>query len=167
MSLVRQTAVVTGAATSLGELVVRKLKARGATVIALDLRQPLAASDLFFRMDMMDLNSISRAVNSLPYGIDLLCNLVERGAERKQINSVCDYVQGVETLIVEASQLISNGGTIINISPLPEWNIPGSSSFKSRGIKVRHLERAAGGNPLVPVVISEMATSSFPTNFRH
>ena len=66
-------AIITGAATGIGALTVRKLKARGFEVVALDIAEPVDV-DQWIRVDMADTQSIDTALKRLLGGFDCLIN---------------------------------------------------------------------------------------------
>lgn len=160
MDLAGQTVVITGAASSTGEHIVRRLKALGATVIAMDRNCPRATADLYYRVDMTDLGSINEAVDTLPCGIDMLCNLSSAQPGRETNRQTCSYALGVRTFAAEALSLISSGGSIVNVSPLPAWSSIPDGTWHGRGIRVRHLAREGRYTSILAQLISELAVHS-------
>ena len=75
MNLTNKNIVVTGAASGIGAHTAKILKERGATVIGVDLNEPLENVDRYIRADMSDPASIEKAVAEMPEGIDGLCNI--------------------------------------------------------------------------------------------
>jgi len=70
-----KTIVVTGAASGIGQEAAKMLKASGAKVIAMDRNEPTIENDLFIKVDLMKPESIEAAIDSVPVGIDGLCNI--------------------------------------------------------------------------------------------
>ena len=61
--------VVTGAASGIGAETAKTLKARGATVIAVDINEPEGNADQYVSADLSDPASIEAAVKMIPNGI--------------------------------------------------------------------------------------------------
>ena len=141
MDMTGQTVVVTGAASATGESMVRRLKALGGIVIAIDSKRPRASADIYLQVDMSDLDSINEAVDVLPCGIDMLCNVKDKNSRAACSDELSDYALGVKTLAEESLALINSGGWIVNIAPLPEWGTTLNGSWHERGIRVRRVER--------------------------
>jgi hypothetical protein len=121
----------------------------------MDLHRPDATADIFCRVDMTSRISISRAVNALPWEIDMLCNLPGKRGSRDTSHS--EYASGVRILSEEALPLISSGGSIVIIAPLPEVfgeRPPG------RGIRLRYLDRRRRDAAILPQLIEELSTAS-------
>ena len=75
MSLESKKIVVTGAASGIGAETVKTLKAQGATVIGVDRNEPKENVDQYIKADLADPDSIAAAVETVPSGIDALCNI--------------------------------------------------------------------------------------------
>ena len=75
MTMSNKTVVVTGAASGIGAESARQLKSQGATVIAVDRNQPKDSIDQYIKADLGDPASIDQAAESIPPGIDALCNI--------------------------------------------------------------------------------------------
>ena len=161
VDLTGQTVVLTGATCSTGALLTRRLKELGAVVIAVDSDRPGTTADLHYYVDMLDKHSITSAIDGLPCGIDMLCNVSGEGPGRQLPSGLRQYARGVVTFVEEALSLISNGGLIINISPLPEWDSDLGDRLHGRGIRVRHLKRKAEGASIVPAVLSELSACKY------
>lgn len=67
--------IVTGAASGIGAASAKFIKAKGATVIGVDINEPKENIDQYVKVDMSDPVSIEEAVEELPSGIDALCNI--------------------------------------------------------------------------------------------
>ena len=98
MDMTGQTVVVTGAASATGESMVRRLKALGGIVIAIDSKRPRASADIYLQVDMSDFDSINEAVDVLPCGIDMLCNVKDENSRAACSDELSDYALGVKTL---------------------------------------------------------------------
>ena len=75
MSLANKKILVTGAASGIGAETAKTLKALGATVIGLDRNEPKENVDQYIAADLSDPDSIAAAVETVPNGIDALCNI--------------------------------------------------------------------------------------------
>jgi NAD(P)-dependent dehydrogenase (short-subunit alcohol dehydrogenase family) len=75
MMLENKKIIVTGAASGIGAETARILKAQGATVIAIDIKEPKGSVDQYFKADFSDSDSIEAAVAMIHGGIDALCNI--------------------------------------------------------------------------------------------
>ena len=75
MSLANKKILVTGAASGIGAETAKTLKALGATVIGLDRNETKENVDQYIAADLSDPDSISAAAETVPSGIDALCNI--------------------------------------------------------------------------------------------
>ena len=75
LTLENKKIVVTGAASGIGAETAKTLKAQGAMVIGVDLNEPRDSVDQYIRADLSQPTSIEEAFESIPGGIDALCNI--------------------------------------------------------------------------------------------
>ncbi len=76
-----KVAIVTGAASGIGQATVARLRAEGGTVVGID-RDPVDDVDMAIQFDLLDLDAISSTVDHVAnaYGrIDVLCNIAGIG----------------------------------------------------------------------------------------
>ena len=76
-----KVAIVTGAASGIGQATVARLRAEGGTVVGID-RDPVDDVDMAIEFDLLDLDAISSTVDLVAnaYGrIDVLCNIAGIG----------------------------------------------------------------------------------------
>lgn len=69
-----KTIVVTGVSSGIGAETTAELKRQGATVIGID-RNPTEDCDVFHKVDLTDPGGIDHLVDSLPAGVNGLCNI--------------------------------------------------------------------------------------------
>ncbi|MGF1756470.1 coniferyl-alcohol dehydrogenase [Photobacterium sagamiensis] len=135
MSFENKTIVVTGAASGIGQETAKMLKASGAKVIAMDRNEPTVENDLFIRVDLMRPESIEAAINSVPDGIDGLCNIAgvppTIGAKVVLTVNVLALIKLTEGLIKK----MNTKASIVNVTSLAGvgWpnSIPEIKSFLS------------------------------------
>ncbi|WP_420639420.1 SDR family NAD(P)-dependent oxidoreductase [Candidatus Poriferisocius sp.] len=76
-----KVAIVTGAASGIGQATAARLRSEGATVVGVD-RDPVSDVDLAIQLDLLDVAAIQPAVDQViaAYGrIDVLCNIAGLG----------------------------------------------------------------------------------------
>lgn len=67
--------ILTGCSSGIGAETAKQLKAQGATVIGLDLKEPKANVDEYIPIDLNNFSAIEKAVNQLKAKGDVLCNI--------------------------------------------------------------------------------------------
>ena len=76
-----KVAIITGAASGIGEATTARLRSEGGTVVGID-RDPINDVDMAIQLDLLDLDAINPAVSQVvnAYGrIDVLCNIAGIG----------------------------------------------------------------------------------------
>ncbi len=126
------TVVVTGAASGMGAASARLLQEGGATVVALDIREPEGDVDSYIHVDLADRTSIDHAIDALPDGIVALfsCAGLPQTFPAEQV-IVVNFV-GPRHLIEHARPKMASGGAIATIASVAgfAWQ-PSLSVFKA------------------------------------
>ena len=117
MDLSDKTVVVTGAASGIGAATAVDLRNRGATVIGVDV-QPASHVDEFVPADLSLASSIDELVDSLPRGINGLCNVagVPPTAPAEQVLAV--NAVGLQYLTERLVAKLADGASIVNVASL-------------------------------------------------
>ena len=112
-----KTIVVTGCASGIGEETAAELKRQGATVIGVD-RNPAVGVDEFHQADLSDPGTIDALVETLPSGINGLCNIAglpptAPAAEVLKVNAL-----GLEHLTLGLIDKLADGASITNLASM-------------------------------------------------
>ena len=111
-----RTVVVTGAASGIGAATAQRLRAEGATLIALDLKPPQEPGLRFVDVDMADPARIDAAVARLPERIDALCNIAglpgHLGADRTMRVNLLGLRHLTEALLPR----MPRGAAVVNLA---------------------------------------------------
>lgn len=110
--------VVTGAASGIGAETAKTLKARGATVIAVDINEPEGNADQYVRADLSDPASIEAAVKMIPEGIDALCNIAGLPPTRDRVLVLKVNFLGLRHFTELMIDKLNNPASIVNVASL-------------------------------------------------
>jgi NAD(P)-dependent dehydrogenase (short-subunit alcohol dehydrogenase family) len=111
-----QTIVVTGAASGIGAASARLLVEAGASVVALDLREPAFAVAGFIAVDMADAAAIDAAAAKLPAAVDGLCNIAGVPGNRGVDATMRINVLGLRHLTEALLPRMTKGASIVNLA---------------------------------------------------
>jgi len=118
MKLQNKSIVVTGVSSGIGSETVRTLRAHGAKVIGIDIKEPMLSIDGFFQADLGDEEAIDDLVSKLPQGIDGLCNIAGvPGTVPSDIVAKVNYV-GLCDLTRKLLPKMNAGGSVVNVSSI-------------------------------------------------
>lgn len=118
MKLQNKTIVVTGISSGIGAETTRSLRAHGATVIGVDIKDPMITIDQFINADLGDEKAIDELISKLPDGIDALCNIAGvPGTAPSNIVANVNYL-GLRDLTQKILPKMKSGGSIVNVSSI-------------------------------------------------
>ncbi|EJL35869.1 dehydrogenase of unknown specificity, short-chain alcohol dehydrogenase [Caulobacter sp. AP07] len=117
-SLENKTLVITGAASGIGHETVLIAKAQGARVLAVDINEPTAAVDEFFRADLSNPGSIDDLARALPEGLDGLANIAGLPPTRSAEQVLAVNLIGLKHLTYRLVDKMNRGAAIVNLASL-------------------------------------------------
>jgi len=118
MKLQNKTIVVTGVSSGIGSETVRTMRAHGAKVIGVDIKEPMLSIDGFFLADLGNERAIDELVSNLPQKIDGLCNIAGvPGTVPPDVVAKVNYV-GLCDLTRKLLPKMNAGGSIVNVSSI-------------------------------------------------
>lgn len=118
-----KTIIVTGASSGIGAESAAEIKRQGATVIAVDLNEPKANADQFFRADMSIPAEIDELAKKLPAGANGLCNIAGLPPTRPPAQVVKVNLMGLKRFTYAIVPKLADGAAIVNLASLAgvEW----------------------------------------------
>ena len=118
MMFANKKIVVTGAASGIGAETAREVKAKGATVIGLDINEPRSNVDQYIKVDLSDPASIEAAVAQVPTGIDAVCNIAGLPPTRDRVLVIKVNFLGLRHFTELMIDKLSHGASIVNTASL-------------------------------------------------
>ena len=119
MDLAGKKIVVSGAASGIGKESTRVLKGRGATVLGLDQREPASGFvDAYIPVDLLDTESIDRAVESIDGDIDGLCNIAGVPPTAPVTTVVTVNFVALRYFTEQMLNKLADGASIVNMASL-------------------------------------------------
>jgi NAD(P)-dependent dehydrogenase (short-subunit alcohol dehydrogenase family) len=115
---------VTGAASGIGDAVARLLKASGARVTSLDVKQPSAPVDEHVACDLSDPASIEQAVDALGEGYDALLNVAGVPGTLPADVIIKVNLLGLRMLTEAMIPRLREGGAVVNVASTAGWQWP-------------------------------------------
>lgn len=115
--------IVTGAASGIGAESAAEIKLQGGTVIAVDLNEPKANADEFFKADLSIPEEIDAVAAKLPSGANGLCNIAGLPPSRAPELVVKVNLMGLKRLTYALVPKLADGAAIVNLASLAgvEW----------------------------------------------
>ena len=119
MDLEGKKIVVSGVASGIGKESTRVLKERGAMVLGLDRREPAhGLVDAYIPVDLLDIESIDRAVESIDGGIDGLCNIAGVPPTAPVTTVVTVNFVALRYFTEQMLNKLADGASIVNMASL-------------------------------------------------
>ncbi len=118
--------VVTGAASGIGAATAAHLGARGAHVIAVDLREPAVPVGCFIAADLADRASIDALVQALPTGLAGLANIAGLPPTHPAEQVLKVNLVGLKYLTHQLVPKLADGASIVNLASLAGLDWPDS-----------------------------------------
>lgn len=123
-----KTIVVTGAASGIGAASARLLAAKGAKIIALDLKKPEVEYHRYIPVDLSDKASIERAVSEIDEPIDALCNIAGVPPTAGEVTTLKINFLGLKLLTERLLPKFSDHASIVNMASLAGFDWQNSMS---------------------------------------
>jgi len=118
MKLQNKTIVITGVSSGIGAETTRKVRAHGARVIGVDIKDPMLTVDQFIKADLGEEASIDELIEALPDGVDGLCNIAGvPGTAPLELVANINYL-GLRDLTQKLLPKMTSGGSIVNVSSI-------------------------------------------------
>ena len=118
MSLGNKKVIVTGAASGIGAETAKTIKSQGATVIAVDRNEPPGNVDEYFKADLSDPDSIAAVVDSIPPGIDALCNIAGLPPTHDRVAVLKVNFLGLRNFTELMIGKLNDNASIVNVASL-------------------------------------------------
>lgn len=116
MSLENKIIVATGVSSGIGAETAKLLKERGATVIGLDLNETAEDVDQFIQIDLSNEDSIQKACEQIPDGVDALLNIAGVPPTVPPIPVLQVNFTGLRMFTDGVVLKMNQGGSIVNVA---------------------------------------------------
>jgi NAD(P)-dependent dehydrogenase (short-subunit alcohol dehydrogenase family) len=137
MPLKNKKIVVTGAASGIGAETAKTLKAQGATVIGIDLNEPVEGTDQFIKGDLSDPASIEAVVAEVPQGLDGLCNIAGLPPTKDRVAVLKVNFFGLRHLTELIIDKLNDNASIVNVASLAGLGWPQALEQVQKGLALR------------------------------
>ncbi|MFB9857195.1 SDR family oxidoreductase [Paenarthrobacter aurescens] len=112
--------VITGGSSGIGLATVQKFLDNGDNVVVLD-RNPSNHGVQTVTVDLADSESITAAVDSLPHGIDVLCNVAGVAGTAGARTVLAVNFMGIRELTEQIAGKMVAGGAVVNVASTSGW----------------------------------------------
>ena len=128
-----KTIVITGASSGIGAASARLLAAKGAKIIALDLKEPETGDYKYIPVDFTDLESVNYAASQIPEQVDALCNIAGvPPTVGEEITLKVNFL-GLKDFTERVLPKLSDNASIVNMASLAgfDWrsSLPAIQTF--------------------------------------
>lgn len=113
-----KTIIVTGAASGIGAATADLLAARGAKIIAMDMKEPHTPYDRFIPIDLSDMGSVMRATSAVNEQIDAICNIAGVPPTAGEVVTLKVNFLGLKMVTERLLSKIADNGSIVNMASL-------------------------------------------------
>jgi len=137
MDLINKKIVVTGVASGIGAETAKVIKECGASVIGVDINEPLENVDEFIQADLSDPGSIEKTVAKVTDGIDGLCNIAGLPPTKNPVSVLNVNFLGLRHLTELMIKKMNDNASIVNIASLAGFEWPKSGDQIRAFLKVR------------------------------
>ena len=137
-----KTIIVTGAASGIGAATAAEIKRQGGRVIAVDLNEPKADADAYFRADLSVPAEIDAVIEKLPADANGLCNIAGLPPTRPPALVVKVNLMGLKRLTHGLIPKLADGASIVNLASLAGVEWPDHTEVAQEGNALADFEAA-------------------------
>jgi len=131
--LAGKTIIVTGAASGIGAESAAEIKRQGGKVLAVDLNEPAANADEFFRADLSSPAEIDALAAQMPAGANGLCNIAGLPPSRPPELVVKVNLMGLKRLTCARVPRLADNAAIVNLASLAGVEWPDNTDVAKEG----------------------------------